>query len=123
MGATGVRKRRANAEEGAPSATAASTAQDRIELVSIFFTLTGELRPCWQALARRVNDTSAPASEPRRVGLAGQRRGWTARAHGLTHSVRTEIFQYQAATGRGSRRLAAPDMSPIGGGQSCMRRR
>jgi hypothetical protein len=49
-------RRAANAVEGAKSTTPTKIAQDRIELVSIF-TLTVELRPCWQGLARRVNDT------------------------------------------------------------------
>jgi hypothetical protein len=50
----------ANAAVGVASARAVQSAQDRKELLDIGFTLTVELRPCWQALARRVNDTRGP---------------------------------------------------------------
>jgi hypothetical protein len=53
----GVIMRSANAVEGAASATAAKTTKDRKELVSIFSPSLRKLRPCWQGLARRVNDT------------------------------------------------------------------
>src|ERR1700693_3842746 len=52
----------ANAVVGVASARAAQIAQDREEWFDIFFTLTVELRRCWQALARRVNDTRGAAS-------------------------------------------------------------
>src|SRR5438094_9596771 len=62
-------RRAANAVEGARSASPTKSAQDRIRLVSIF-TLTVELRPCWQGLARCVNDTRGS-----QVRLPGRRRG------------------------------------------------
>ena len=62
MGEPGVFMRSANAVEGAASATAAKTTKDRKELVSIFSPSLRELRPCWQGLARRVNDTCVTAS-------------------------------------------------------------
>src|SRR5437868_8060888 len=68
-------RRPANAAEGAASASATKIAQDRIELVSIF-TLTVELRPCWQGLARRVNDTSGHASGPGGYALVPWCRVW-----------------------------------------------
>ena len=74
----GVRKRIANADEGAQSATAANTTEDRITLSSIFFTLTEELRACWQPAARRVNDTSGDGSAPGGGCLEGCEPVWTA---------------------------------------------
>src|SRR5947208_13123897 len=73
--AGGGLRRAANAVEGARSASATKIAQDRIELVSIF-TLTVELRPCWQGLARRVNDTSGHASGPGGYALVPWCRVW-----------------------------------------------
>src|SRR3954447_21121959 len=69
----------ANAAVGVAIARAVQMAQERIEWLSIFFTLTVELRPCWQALARRVNDTCGAASGSVRgvPGEGGKR--WTAR--------------------------------------------
>ena len=66
VGADGVFSRIAKAEEGAPSATAATTTKDRKKLVSIFFTLTGELRRCWCPCARRVNDTNEAQVSPQK---------------------------------------------------------
>src|SRR4051812_27601469 len=64
----------ANAVVGVASARAVQMAQERIEWLGIFFTLTVELRPCWQALARRVNDTRSAQVPPWggcRGGVAG----------------------------------------------------
>ena len=76
MGEPGVFMRSANAVEGAASATAAKTTKDRKELVSIFSPSLRELRPCWQGLARRVNDTSGHASGPGGYALVSWCRVW-----------------------------------------------
>jgi hypothetical protein len=56
-------RRAANVGEDARSVSPTEIAQYRIRLVSIF-TLTVELRPCWQWLARRVNDTKGSQVSP-----------------------------------------------------------
>src|SRR5438105_3503792 len=81
VGEPGVIMRSANAVEGAASATAAKTTKDRKELVSIFFTLTADLRPCWQGLARRVNDTCVTASAVLQGGMGGPGSGCAGCAH------------------------------------------
>jgi hypothetical protein len=61
-GPSGASRKLGSANAAAGASASAEIAQDRSDVFGMF-TLTVELPRCWQALARRVNDTPAALVE------------------------------------------------------------